>query len=107
MSKHLLVPLCGLLGVLCLCASNPMVQPKWGFFGHRRINQLAVYALPLDLIGFYKPQLEYISTHAVDPDKRRYAVKLEGPRHFIDLDRAGTGLQTCTNICTSPTFLKY
>jgi hypothetical protein len=90
MSNLRLVPFYGLLGVLCLCASKPIIQPKWGFFGHRRINQLAVYALPRDLIGFYKPQLEYISAHAVDPDKRRYAVKLEGPRHFIDLDQYGT-----------------
>jgi hypothetical protein len=90
MSNLRFMPLCGLLGVLCLCASKPIIQPKWGFFGHRRINQLAVYALPRDLIGFYKPHLEYISVHAVDPDKRRYAVKLEGPRHFIDLDQYGS-----------------
>src|SRR5690606_2657028 len=27
--------------------------------------------------------------HAVDPDKRRYAVADEGPRHFIDIDYYG------------------
>ena len=31
-----------------------------------------------------------LSEHAVDPDKRRYAVAEEGPRHYIDIDHYGT-----------------
>jgi hypothetical protein len=65
-------------------------EPPWGFFGHRRINRLAVFALPPELIPFYKQHLEYITEHAVDPDKRRYATRHEAPRHFIDLDQYGT-----------------
>ncbi len=61
--------------------------PIWGFFGHKRINRLAVFTLPPEMIVFYKKNIEYITDHAVDPDKRRYAVKQEAPRHFIDLDR--------------------
>lgn len=61
--------------------------PKWGFFGHRRLNRLAVFTLPPDMIVFYKKHIEYITEHAVDPDKRRYATKYEAPRHFIDIDR--------------------
>jgi hypothetical protein len=38
------------------------------------------------MIGFYKEHIEYVTEHAVDPDKRRYAVEGEAPRHFIDLD---------------------
>ena len=38
------------------------------------------------MIGFYKQHLEFITEHSVDPDKRRYATKHEGPRHFIDID---------------------
>jgi hypothetical protein len=38
------------------------------------------------MIILYKPNIDHISEHAVDPDKRRYAVKEEGPRHYIDLD---------------------
>lgn len=64
-------------------------EPQWGFFGHRRINRLAVFALPPELISFYKQNIEYITEHAVDPDKRRYASRFEGPRHFIDLDQYG------------------
>lgn len=58
----------------------------WGFFGHRRINKLACFTLPQDLFGFYKSNIDYISDHAVDPDKRRYASKFEAIRHYIDLD---------------------
>lgn len=37
----------------------------------------------------YKPNIAFISEHAVDPDKRRYAVAAEGPRHYIDIDHYG------------------
>ena len=37
----------------------------------------------------YKPNIDFISEHSVDPDKRRYAVDEEGPRHYIDIDRYG------------------
>lgn len=58
----------------------------WGFYGHRRINRMAVFTLPPEMIGFYKKHIEFITEHAVDPDKRRYAVEDEGPRHYIDID---------------------
>ncbi|MDP4710590.1 MAG: zinc dependent phospholipase C family protein [Saprospiraceae bacterium] len=63
--------------------------PFWGFFGHRLINEMAVYTLPPPLIGFYKAHIDYIRLHAVDPDKRRYAVAGEAERHFMDLDHWG------------------
>ncbi len=62
----------------------------WGFYGHRRINFFAVFLLPPEMLAFYKPHIQYIEEHAVDPDKRRYAIPVEGPRHYIDLDRYGT-----------------
>jgi hypothetical protein len=62
----------------------------WGFFGHRLINKLAVYTVPSEMMGWYKPYIDYISEHAVDPDKRRYATKHEAVRHYIDLDHWGT-----------------
>jgi hypothetical protein len=58
----------------------------WGFFGHQLINQYAVYILPPEMMVIYKPNIAFITEHAVDPDKRRYAVKEEGPRHYIDMD---------------------
>jgi hypothetical protein len=61
----------------------------WGFFGHRLINRVAVYTLPTEMIGWYKPHIDYLSQHAVDPDKRRYATKHEAVRHYMDLDHWG------------------
>ncbi|OFZ64968.1 MAG: S1/P1 Nuclease [Bacteroidetes bacterium RIFCSPHIGHO2_02_FULL_44_7] len=59
---------------------------KWGFFGHERINRIATFTLPPEMFGFYKEHIEYLTEHAVDPDKRRYAVEGEAQRHYIDID---------------------
>jgi hypothetical protein len=59
----------------------------WGFYAHKLINYQAVFLLPPEMIAFYKPNIEFISAHAVDPDKRRYSVAEEGSRHYIDIDR--------------------
>lgn len=58
----------------------------WGFFAHKRINHLAVFTLPPEMFGFYKKNIDYITENAINADQRRYAVKQEAPRHFIDLD---------------------
>lgn len=70
-----------------LSAFRPMIMPEWGFYAHRKINYYAVMTIPPPLNQFYKPYAEYLREHAVDPDRRRYAVEGEGIRHFIDLDR--------------------
>src|ERR1041385_1723288 len=62
---------------------------SWGFYGHKKINRMAVFTLPPEMFGFYKNHIEYITTHAVDPDMRRYAVPEEAPRHYIDIDHYG------------------
>lgn len=59
---------------------------KWGFFGHKRINRIATFTLPPEMFGFYKEHIEFLTEHAVDPDKRRYAVDGEAQRHYIDID---------------------
>ena len=61
----------------------------WGFYAHRKINYYAVFLLPPEMMVLYKPHIAFLSDHAVDPDKRRYAIKAEGPRHFIDIDCYG------------------
>lgn len=58
----------------------------WGFYGHKKINRMAVFALPANMISFYKKNIEYVTEHAVDPDTRRYASKYEAIRHYIDID---------------------
>lgn len=64
-------------------------EPEWGFFGHRRLNQLAVFTLDQEMMPYFRANLEWLTEHAVDPDKRRYASKFEAVRHYIDLDRWG------------------
>lgn len=61
----------------------------WGFYAHRRINFLAVFLLPPEMLVLYKPHIHFLSEHAVDPDKRRYALPIEGARHYIDIDHYG------------------
>lgn len=58
----------------------------WGFFGHKRINRVATFTLPPEMFGFFKENIEFITEHAVDPDKRRYGVDGEAQRHYIDID---------------------
>lgn len=80
MKKYLISAL--LLGLSPLCMG-------WGFYAHRLINYQAVFSLPPDMLIFYKAHIGFLAEHAVDPDKRRYLIPAEGPRHFIDLDRYG------------------
>ena len=62
---------------------------SWGFYAHRKINYYAVFLLPPEMMQLYKFNINYITAHAVDPDKRRYMVKHEGSHHFIDMDHYG------------------
>jgi len=69
------------------------VEPAyaWGFYGHKRINRMACFTLPQEMFGFYKRHIDFITDHAVDPDKRRYAVEGEAQRHYIDIDHYAHG----------------
>src|ERR1039458_1224045 len=83
--KHLRIP----VFILLLMLIPLDFLYSWGFFAHKRINRLAVFTLPPEMEGFYKRNILYITEHAIDPDKRRYAGKDEAPRHFLDCDRYG------------------
>ena len=61
----------------------------WGFFAHQRINRLAVFCLPEPMAAFFKRNIVYLTENAVNPDKRRMAVKNEAPKHYIDIDVYG------------------
>lgn len=84
---------------LLLIAGGALLLPSliredagaWGFFAHKRINRMACYTLPPDLFHFYKQHIDFISDHAVDPDRRRYASPGEAPRHYIDIDHYAIG----------------
>lgn len=67
----------------------PRTSFAWGFWAHQRINRLAIFTLPPEMLGLYKKNIEFLTEHAVDPDKRRYAVDGEAAHHFIDIDHYG------------------
>ena len=48
-----------------------------------------MFTLPPEMISFYKKNIDYLTTHAVDPDRRRYSNPDEAPRHYIDIDHYG------------------
>lgn len=75
--------------ILLILLLLPLHSYSWGFYAHQRINRLAVFSLPPEMVGFYKKHIRYITENAVNPDKRRYAVEGEAPRHYIDLDMYG------------------
>jgi S1/P1 Nuclease len=79
---HFILLICPLLiaNLPCYC---------WGFFAHQKINYYSVFLLPPEMMVLYKPNISFLSEHAIDPDKRRYAVLEEGPRHYIDIDYYG------------------
>ena len=81
MKKIFLLLFLSLTAQQCFC---------WGFYGHRKINHYAVFLLPPEMMVLYKPQIDFLAEHAVDPDKRRYAIPEEGPRHYIDIDHYGS-----------------
>lgn len=64
----------------------PLSAGSWGFFAHMRINQLAIFTLPTGINRFYKVNSQYITDHATDPDKRRYADTAEAPKHYLDVE---------------------
>ncbi len=87
MKKTLLLFLLFSLLLFIIPHNEPAMS--WGFFAHKKINRMAVFTLPEGMIGFYKKHIDYISEHAVDPDKRRYSNPDEAPRHYIDMDHYG------------------
>lgn len=50
---------------------------------------------------FFKKHIQFLTDNAVNPDRRRYAVVGEAPRHFIDLDAYAD-----TTAATLPRFYK-
>ncbi|RKR82209.1 hypothetical protein BDD43_2380 [Mucilaginibacter gracilis] len=78
--KFALLLSCTLIIVLC---------SSWGFFAHKRINRVAIFTLPKGMLPFYLANIDFVTEHAVDPDKKRYVDSTEGPHHFFDADHYG------------------
>ncbi len=73
-----------LLTLLCMTCS--LGGYAWGFLCHQHINRQAVFSLPYEMFGFYKQYIVFLTEKAVNPDKRRYILTNEAPKHFIDVD---------------------
>jgi len=80
MKKVILVIIFSLFALQSFC---------WGFYAHQKINYFAVFLLPPEMMVLFKPNIQFLTDHAVDPDKRRYAVATEAPKHYIDIDYYG------------------
>ena len=76
-----------LIGLLMSLPYGLLSSPPWGFFAHKKINKLAIYALPPEMIQFYKRHRIELENMAVLPDQRRYILDKEAARHYIDLDQ--------------------
>lgn len=63
-----------------------IVLSSWGFYAHKKINETAVFLLPVAIAPFYKKNIKLITNKAIDPDKRCYIDSLEPARHYIDLN---------------------
>jgi len=59
---------------------------SFGFFAHRKINRMAVFTLPPEMLPFYRKHIEYLTERSIDPDRRAHVVPGEAQRHYIDID---------------------
>nr|WP_255478682.1 zinc dependent phospholipase C family protein [Rufibacter sp. XAAS-G3-1] len=78
-----------ILLLLAFIFTAPISGFSWGFFGHKVIQQLAIYGLPKDMQVLYHRHMALLVETAVRPDERRNADPKEAPRHFIDLEAFG------------------
>lgn len=74
---------------LALAVLVPVVSPGWGFFAHRTITQVAVYALPSNMQGFYFRHMDQLVKLSTAPDERRNDDPTEESKHYIDMDHFG------------------
>ncbi|MDI1234817.1 MAG: zinc dependent phospholipase C family protein [bacterium] len=88
--------------VITILSLSSLNLNAWGFYGHKKINEIAIYTLPKPLFAFYKLNAKYITEHAVDADKRRYIVEDEACRHYLD----GDFYEYAAPIDTIPQFYK-
>jgi len=80
-----------LLILLALLAPSPLAA--WGRKGHRMVARLAILDLPAGPSTWFKGQEGFVEAHSSDPDAWKDD-PLEGPRHFIDMDRYPGGVPT-------------
>jgi hypothetical protein len=78
-----------ILILIILICIPPLDAFPFGFAAHRKINRMAVFTLPPEMVGFFKHHIEYITERSIDPDRRAHSVTGEAQRHYIDIDHYG------------------
>ncbi len=78
-----------ILSVALVVVLLPLDLMSFGFFAHRKINRMAVFTLPPEMLPFYRKHIEYLTERSIDPDRRAHAVPGEAQRHYIDIDHFG------------------
>lgn len=68
-------------------SSCPQLVHSWGYEAHRMISKRAVKSLPTAIQPFYDDHWDSLERLSVYPDRRRYFNDVEGPRHYVDLER--------------------
>jgi hypothetical protein len=91
-----------IFALIVMVASASMVF-AWGVWGHEHANHGAVFALPEGMRKFFYNHIDFITQEATVPDLRKYTLgdKVEGQRHYIDLEDYGF-----TNLDSAPRTLK-
>ncbi|KAA3439181.1 zinc dependent phospholipase C family protein [Rufibacter hautae] len=75
--------------ILGIILNSSVSGYSWGFFGHKVIQQLAIYGLPKSMQPFFHRNMAHLVETSVRPDERRNTDPQEAPRHFIDLEAFG------------------
>jgi S1/P1 Nuclease len=77
--------------LLLLILGSISLVYAWGSWAHKHISRAAVFALPESMRSFYYNHIDFITESAVVPDLRKYVIndKMEGPRHFVDIEDFG------------------
>ncbi|HAL57624.1 MAG TPA: S1/P1 Nuclease [Bacteroidetes bacterium] len=82
----LLSPLLLILAILFLVTNTW----SWGFFAHKEVHRYAVLSVPDAMQPFFAAYADSLIARSMEPDQRAIVNrKVEGPFHFIDIDRYG------------------
>jgi hypothetical protein len=62
-----------------------IVLSSWGYTGHSKISKQAGNAVANKIAGI-ENWIPFLTEHSCDPDYRKFWVKTEVPKHYIDID---------------------
>ncbi|MCT4666248.1 MAG: zinc dependent phospholipase C family protein [Flavobacteriales bacterium] len=76
-----------LIFLLCICFLPQYKLQAWGFFGHKKITEWAIYSLPeTELFNFYQTHQLAVIDQSIKPDQRKNVDQFEFCKHYLDAD---------------------